>query len=1069
MFKIGAGKYFSTALFILGAVVLTASAGTTNNVPFSDDFESYTNRTPLINGTNGWYASSNTVVVQTNTVYSGTNAARIPSDCYLSNRFVQVTSSNIWVSMRVQPCFGMFDQPPTNATALFGVGTNGHCFVYNGANGWTEVATTIDGSIAPTLATNQWTRFDLRIDHNSQNWALFANYQLLSTNISFVTNGSSFSGFDVLGEQAQTNYDSPTSYLDNVSVSYLFPSDLPAQTNNWRPLLAVDVTNVARTILEGQSASSNSFNVWKSSGYLALNFTNTITYTNCNGHTNWLSVIPANATSHGELRTVWLVLTNTVDLPVSTQAYQATVQIDGTDEFFGISASNSPQSVLVSVLVQGSPQLCVSPLNLANSVTVGHRAAGQNITVANTSAPPRAAMAYTVSSGTNWISVNPASGSVVDDTNTIALTYSTENLEPGWYTGVVTVTASGIATQNVSVVMRVNSFPVLSWNASQQTWTNAITEGENLSGITFDVWNGSAAPTGTMNFTVSDDASWLSLSPVSGASSGDHQTISVTYNVSTLLPGVHTATVTCAGVDASTDIAASNSPLKIVANLTVRGRATLAVNPDSLSNSVLQNCMATNTAAFNIWNGAGAPRDGLNYTITSYADWLSVSPSSGLITDETNTITAVWAAGNYAVGTYTGSIVVDGTDQLTGSRARNAPQTINVQMTVTSRSPVNYEKPSIYGTPYIGQTMTGRNGLWQNMERLTFAYQWQRVNNAAGTSVADLPGETTSNHVVVVADRGKYMRIAVTATDANPTPLSTTAYSALVSTTKIRAAPGDFSGDGITDLWFFDPLTGMWRASFAADSFVEGVFGSAGMTDVPGDYNGDGILDLGVYDNAHAMWYVFILPSGPILNGSMFGGLMEEILATPVPADYDGDGQTDIALYYCGYWAILYSSLGRIVVIAPIAGSTGTPVPADYDGDGIDDLGVYDSGLWTIHNALEEQWSVSFGSAAWLPAPADYDGDAIADLGIFSQGSNVWNMLYSSSGATATKSFGTSLGINLPRQGYYDHDRYCDPATIHYSTDSDFLIWCVTRTSDTNFTYRGQSYQKSINRWRVGW
>jgi len=1075
MLKVGAKRLFSAALCAWGITVFVAAAGTTNVVPFSDDFESYANLTPLIDGTNGWYASSNIVIVQTNTAYTnggGTKAAMVPPYCNLSNRVVEVASSNIWVSMRGQSCLGFFEEPSTNTTALFGVGINGYCSVYNGTNGWTEISTTIDGASAPVIETNQWARFDLRLNHNNHTWALFVNYQLMRTNIVFVnTNQSSFSGFDVQGVgTVETNYTTPstTSYLDNVAVSYTPPTNLTEQTNNWRPVMAIDVTNVSRTIVQGLNAASNSFHVWKSAGYLAMHFTNSVTYTNSGAYTNWLSTNPDNGTNYGELSTVWLVF-NTTNLPASNQPYQAVVQIDGTDDFFGISASNSPQSILVSVFVQSSPQLYVTPLNLTNSVTTGRRASGQNIYVANTGAPPRSAMAYTVSPGTNWISVSSSGGSVIDETNTVAFTYLTETLSPGWYTGLVTVTASGVATQTVSVAMRVNSIPVLSWNAGQLTWTNLMTEGETLANASFDVWNGSSAPTGTIQFTVSSDADWIELSPDSGTSSGERQAIAVTYHVSDLLPGEHTGTVTLAGVDVSTGVAASNSPLTIVANLTIRGKATLAVNVDNLSNSVLENAAVTNLEAFNIWNEAGTPRGGLSYTVTPSASWLSASPSSGIVTNDTNTIAVTWTAGSYAPGTYSGSIIVDGTDQLSGSRARNAPKTINVQMTVLSRTPVNYEKPTIYGTPYIGQTLTARNGLWQNMDRLTFTYQWQRANNISGAGMTSLAGETTSNHVVLAADRGKYMRIAVTATDPTPPPRSTTAYSDMVSTAKIKAAPGDFNGDGITDLWFFDPATGMWRASFGANSFAEGQFGSIGMTAVPGDYNGDGYLDLGLYESAHGMWHILCLPSGPALSGSMFGGLTEETQATPVPADYDGDGLTDVALYWRGYWAILYSSLGRIVLIPPIAAENATPVPADYDGDGIDDLGVYDAGLWTIYNALGELRSVSFGSAAWLPAPGDYDGDNIADLGIFSQRTNLWNMVYSSSGVTNAQSFGSSLGANLPLQGYYDHDPYCDPATLHDSTSGDFIIWCVTRTADTNFTYRGQTYQRSINDWRVSW
>lgn len=1042
------------------------AAPATNVIPYSDDFEVYTNQTPLVNGTNGWYASASNVIVQTNVVYSGTNAAMIPPDTYLSNRFVQVSNSNIWITMRIRP--GLDDagrladmEVSTNNTALFYVNTSGYCVVYNGTSGWTEISTMLGGAASPQLNSNTWSRVDLGLDLSNRAWTLFADYQLLSTNIKFAGSNSSFSGFDVHGPGLAL-----TNYLDSVSLSCQFPSNLTTQTNNWEPVISVDVTNVVRTIYEGQNVASNSFHVWKASGCLPLVFTNTISYTNCGTYTNWLSVTPANDTSYGDLRTVWLVF-NTTNLPASNQAYQATVRIDGTDGHFGVTASNSPYYISISVTVQGSPALWVSPLYLTNSATINYRAPNQQISIANTSAPPRASMSYSVSSQTNWISPSSGSGAVIDETNTVTFSYATENLPAGWHTGTVTVTASGIGTNDVTVFMRMNNFPVLAWDAEQKTWTNSITQGESLSGFNFDVWNDSASPTGTLRFAISGDADWLSLSPSAGTSSGAHQTVAASFDVSGLSPGVHTGIVTLTGIDDTTGATASNSPLSIVSKLTVKGRAALLTDVDSLSNSVLENCAVTNAASFSIFNGASVPRGGLSYSLSSYPSWLQISPTSGSVTNDTNSFTVTWIGGNRSPGTYTGSIVVDGTDELSGGQAVGAPKTISVQMTVLSRTPVNYEKPTIYGTPYIGQTLTARRGLWQNTHRLTFAYQWQRATNSAGAGMADISGQTTSNYVVAADDKGKYMRIAVTATDNNPSPLSATAYSDFASNSKIKAAPGDFNADGITDLWFFDETTGMWRASFTANSFGAGQFGSAGMTEVPGDYNGDGVLDLGLYDAPNAMWHVFFLPSGPSLSGSMFGGITEETSATPVPEDYDGDGQTDLALYWQGYWAILYSTLNRIGIIPPIAGSSATPAPADYDGDGSTDIAVYDSGVWTIRNGYGQIWSISFGSSAWLPAQADYDGDSIADICIFNQTSNVWAFVYSSTGTTNTTSFGSSRGANLPRQGYYDHDPYCDPATIQYL--SDFIVWCVTRTTDTNFTYRGQTYQKSIAEWRVSW
>lgn len=1059
------GALYRSAAALAAIMAGCCASAAPITIPSSDDFESYATGTSLTDGINGWYASSNSVIVQDSIVHGGLKAAMIPPDCYLSNRFEEVSNSNIWARMYIRPTFDNASRMAdydllTNSTAFFYFNTSGYCVVYNGTNGWEEISTKYDGSPATPVSSGAWARVDLRLNYARQTWELYINYETLRTNLLFAStnNTTTFSGFDVHGPGVEQ-----TNYLDDVTFSYLSASDFAT--------LAIDTTNVTRTIIAGQNVPSNSFNVWNSSNSSALYFTNTIVFSGA--ETNWLSISPSNDVSHGELKNVWLVF-NTTNLLPSATPYEATVRIDATDGLFGMPAVNTPQTLHVAVYVNNRSVLWVSTNALGGTISQGYRPPDQEFSVANKGDEPRMAMPFTVSSSTNWIQPSPLSGSVVDETNTISLTYGTEDLPPGWHMAQVTVAAAGVSNHNITVSMRVNARPGIAWNADQRQWTNTIVEGGTVAECTFDVWNGSAEPRGTLRFEIASDMGWLALSPLDGVSSGEHAVVSATYSVSNLAAGVYNGIITVTGIDDATGAAATNSPLTMPVSLTVRGRAALGVDPVVLDASVLEDYGATSAPAFNIWNAGGEPRGSMNYTISSQAGFLSLSQTSGTVAGDTNSISVVWHSADLSPGTHTGYILVDAFDQMTGLRANGAPKTISVQLTVAPRTPVNFEKPTIYGTPHVLQTVSARNGLWQNMHRLTFTYQWQRADSPSGAGLVDIAGETTSNHMVIASEKGKYLRIAVTATDANPRPLRTTAYSDLVASAKVKALYGDFNGDGITDLWFFDPMTGMWRASFTATAFAEGLFGGQGMIEVPGDYNGDGNTDLAVYDTANGMWYALLLPFGTVISGSLFGGIPEECEATPVPQDYDGDGQTDAALYWRGYWAILYSAMGRVVIVPPITGESLSdqgvlPAPCDYDGDGIYDLAVYNAGLWTIRDVLGREWSAWFGSSAWIPAPADYDGDSIADLCIYHQGSNLWKMVSSFTGTTNTLSFGSSLGNNVPRQGYYDRDRYCDPATLHYSADGDFLIWCVTRSMETNFPYRGQSYQKSINNWRVSW
>lgn len=95
---------------------------------------------------------------------------------------------------------------------------------------------------------------------------------------------------------------------------------------------------------------------------------------------------------------------------------------------------------------------------------------------------------------------------------------------------------------------------------SPASFTRTVYKGDNLPNDTFTIRNGI---TGTMTYSLTDDASWLSLSPTSGSSSGETDTITIIYSVSALEISAYQATITITG-------SASNSPQTISVNLQVQ-------------------------------------------------------------------------------------------------------------------------------------------------------------------------------------------------------------------------------------------------------------------------------------------------------------------------------------------------------------------------------------------------------------------------------------------------------------------------------------------------------------------
>jgi len=313
-----------------------------------------------------------------------------------------------------------------------------------------------------------------------------------------------------------------------------------------QPVISVEPESLSVFCNQGEDAPSGSIEVWNGGGM-------TLTYT-VSDDVAWLSCNPNSGSSEGE-RDIITVSFSTASLPPGMHYASIAVSDPG--------ATNSPKHVDVTLTVRPRvAEIGCQPTSLSNSCEQGQNASSQTFEVWNAG---RETLSYVIADDVVWLFCNPASGTSTGERDVITVSYNTRGLQPGSYSARITVSDPGAANNPQHIEVSLTVLPRASAIGRQPaSLFNSCEQGENASSQSFEVWN---AGGGTLYYMIGDNAEWVSCSPAAGTSTGEHDTVIVSYDSSSLEPGNYSGTITV------WDPAAVNSPQTISVSLTVHPTA----------------------------------------------------------------------------------------------------------------------------------------------------------------------------------------------------------------------------------------------------------------------------------------------------------------------------------------------------------------------------------------------------------------------------------------------------------------------------------------------------------------
>jgi len=444
----------------------------------------------------------------------------------------------------------------------------------------------------------------------------------------------------------------------------------------------------------------------------------------------------------------------------------------------------------------------------------------------------------------------------------------------------------------------------------------------------------------TLNYNVSVNRSWLSLSQTSGslAPNASHS-VSLSLDANGLSAGDYAGTVTVNGN-------ADNAPQTVPVALTVTEQPAaplIALTPTSLAYETTE---GTNPLAksFTVKNDGGGT---LDYTVSSNRNWLNLSRTAGsLAAGASQNVSVSVDASSLSVGTQSGTLTV-------GGNGENASETVSVTVVVNEQpaaplialTPTSLAYETTEGTNPLAKSFTVKNDGGGTLDYTVSSNRnWLGLSRTSGSLAAGASHEVsvsvdassrpvgTSNGTLTVGGNGENapetVAVSLTVTEQPSEPRIAIGPSSLDFQIKGKSAPGPkklgLQNSGSQDLnwnansnqpWLKLGKTSGTLSSGSTDSLSVEV-SLDGLE--PGTY--DATIEVaGNADNSPQSVAVQLkLTRGGVVKLkkgrlTFAGSTEEEPLAAYVLLENDGDATAEWSASTDQEWVELETSSGRLV------------------------------------------------------------------------------------------------------------------------------------------------------------